>query len=885
MADPTELVWPLVGRVEELALIEQALQSVTGSVLIAGAAGVGKTRLATELASRPREGRVIRVAASSSLREIPLGAFGAQLPATSGRTPRQQADSLRATADALAPAGSPRPLVWVDDAHLLDELSAGLVLQLAAGGRAHVLATLRSGEPCPDAVRRLWRDGLARRFELQPLGLDEVGELLTRVFSGPLDGATQQRLWNASRGNLLYLRELVRVGLESGALARRGEVWIWDGPLRVSPGLHELIAERLQGLDATERAALEAIAVAEPLTPRVAERLGIAPHLVDLERHGLLRIDADGAETAIRLAHPLFGQVLRAGLSPLRTTELERAHGAALAQTGGDLLRIAIAQSAGHVAADPRLLLDASLRARVLADHALATRLARAAVTAGGGARAIVACAECLFWEQRYADVLQLLDENPIDERETQARIIALHNRASALYWGFGRVDEAIEALRVAENLAPDDPFAAQAAGQRAVVLSNHGRSYEAIELARRILDDPRSRAPEKVYAYSATVIGLAHMGRFGEALALVGAGLPLALQIREELPAAGGGILVGAAVAWFLGGDFASLDGVVGSLYKTSAEQGDPFLGLWAHFLARADLARGRLADADRRASEAVALLRLHDPGLALPWALAVLAEIAAQRGDAERARELIRELDARPCHLASCDAELEVARAWAEAAVGERAEARRRALAIARAQHAAGLHGLAAFAAHEAARLGAASEAAGLVVSLGDRVEGPLPAAWARHVRALAARDPAALEAAAEALARAGALLDAAEADAVASTLHRDAGRRTAAQRTAARALQRAASCGEPRTPALDGVRDDAAVALTPRELHIARLAASGRTRREIASDLELSMRTVSNHLNHIYAKLGVTDRASLAACIERAGVAGSDGSRATG
>jgi len=69
---------------------------------------------------------------------------------------------------------------------------------------------------------------------------------------------------------------------------------------------------------------------------------------------------------------------------------------------------------------------------------------------------------------------------------------------------------------------------------------------------------------------------------------------------------------------------------------------------------------------------------------------------------------------------------------------------------------------------------------------------------------------------------------------------------------------------------------VHGDAAAELTPRELHIARLAASGRTRREIASQLDLSMRTVSNHLNHIYAKLGVADRASLAACLESTGSA---------
>jgi len=875
-----DVVWPLVGRSEELALIEETLRDPARSIVIAGEAGVGKTRLAAEFATRARPARVVHVAASASLREVPLGAFGPHLPPIAATSPRQPSESLRQLAASIAPPGEAAPLVWVDDAHLLDDLSAGLALQLAAGGRASVLATLRSGESCPDAIRRLWRDGHARRLELQPLGEDDVGALLGRVLGAPPDGATHQRMWKASRGNLLYLRELVRIGLESGALTRRGDVWMWEGELRVSPELQDLIAERLEGLEPATRAALEVIALAEPLTTGIATRLGVAERLGDLERHGLLRIDVGDADATLRLAHPLFGQVLRASMSPLRQVEIARAHAEALAATGGDPFRLAIAQVAGHVAADPELLLAAARRARVLADHTLATKLTRAAVAAGGGGRAIVACAECLFWEQRYGEVLRLLDENPIEESDVESRIIALHNRASALYWGFGRGEEALEALRRAESIAPENPFAAQAAGQRAMVLTNEARSDEALALARRILDDPASRAPEKVYAYSAATVALAQSGRFGEALAHAQAGLPLALQIREELPATGGGILIGAAVAWFLGGDFAALEGLIGAIYRTAAEHGDPFLGVWAHFLARGDLARGRLADADRRASEAVALLRLHDPGLLLPWALAVLAQIAAQRGEVERARDLVRELDACPCRLASCEAEVELAHAWVEAATGDRVAARRRALATARAQHEAGLHAPAAFAVHEAARLGAASEAAALTEAIEARVEGALAAAWFREVRALAARDPAALEAAAEALASADALLDAAEADAVASALHREAGRRLAAQRAAARALQRAAACGDPQTPALEALRADASGALTPRELHIARLAASGRTRREIATELALSMRTVSNHLNHIYAKLGVTDRASLAAQLEEAAGRTGDG-----
>jgi ATP/maltotriose-dependent transcriptional regulator MalT len=859
--------WPLVGRASELARVDEALAGRTGGLLIAGEAGVGKTRLAAEAAARATGLRVVRVAASSSLRAVPLGAFSAVLPAQAGQAPRQPAELLWTVVEQHAPAGEAPPLVCVDDAQLLDELSAGLALELAAGGRARLLVTLRTGEPCPEAVRRLWRDGHLCRLDLQPLGAEETAELVARALGGPLDGATLQRIWSASRGNLLYLRELVRIGLDSGALARRGEIWIWDGPLVVSTELRDLIAERMAGLDEPTLAALEAAAVAEPFPHAIAERLGIADRLVDLERRGLLRVDAQGEH---RLAHPLFGQVLRAGLAPLRAAELARSHAAALDETGGDLLRRAIAQADGYAPPDPALLLAASLRARVLADPALATRLARAAVAAGGGARAVAVTAECLFWEQRYGEVLALLDATPIDERDVDARIVALHNRASALYWGFGRADEAIAELLRAEALAPGHPLAVQAAGQRAVVLCDEGRAEEAIALARRILDGPASRVPERVYAHSASTLARATVGRFAEALAEAERALPLALSVGDELPTAGDGIVVGAVVSWFLGGQFAALEAMIAPIYRERAALGDPFLGVWAFFLARNEVARGRLVEADRRGSEAVALLRRRDPGMVLPWALASLAQVAAQRGDAGRARALVEELDRQPAHMAACEGEMDLARAWTQAAAGELPAARRRALAAARRELGRGLFGVAGFVAHEAARLGAVGDAAALMAEIAPRVDGALPAAWADHARALAAHDAAALESAGESLAAIGACLHAAEAMAAAAALHREAGRKGAAQRTAGRALALAVPCGAPRTPALAPLRAAPTAALTPRELHVARLAACGRTRREIATELALSMRTVSNHLNHVYAKLGVADRAALLALL---------------
>ena len=52
-----------------------------------------------------------------------------------------------------------------------------------------------------------------------------------------------------------------------------------------------------------------------------------------------------------------------------------------------------------------------------------------------------------------------------------------------------------------------------------------------------------------------------------------------------------------------------------------------------------------------------------------------------------------------------------------------------------------------------------------------------------------------------------------------------------------------------------------------LTAVEERVARLAAAGRTNREIAATLFMSVRTVEGHLSHIYAKLGIRSRTELA------------------
>ena len=69
---------------------------------------------------------------------------------------------------------------------------------------------------------------------------------------------------------------------------------------------------------------------------------------------------------------------------------------------------------------------------------------------------------------------------------------------------------------------------------------------------------------------------------------------------------------------------------------------------------------------------------------------------------------------------------------------------------------------------------------------------------------------------------------------------------------------------------------------VPLTPRERDVASLAASGETSKDIADRLYLSVRTVNNHLQNVYAKLGINGRRQLAGALGDESGLSSDGRR---
>jgi DNA-binding NarL/FixJ family response regulator len=98
------------------------------------------------------------------------------------------------------------------------------------------------------------------------------------------------------------------------------------------------------------------------------------------------------------------------------------------------------------------------------------------------------------------------------------------------------------------------------------------------------------------------------------------------------------------------------------------------------------------------------------------------------------------------------------------------------------------------------------------------------------------------------------------AAEAARILERRHHERAARAAVRLSA----EHGARCEGYRPPA--GRGDMSAARLTPRESEVASLAAAGRSNREIADQMHLSLRTVENHLQRAFVKLGVNDRSAL-------------------
>jgi DNA-binding CsgD family transcriptional regulator/tetratricopeptide (TPR) repeat protein len=245
---------PFVGRARELWELERALaetQAASGAtVLIAGEAGIGKTRLASELATRARAagfevllGRAIDLVGT----ELPYQPFvealrqlGEHLQADAGSQLRVFEDALALLSDRAADASI---LLVLEDLHWADTSTLDLVVYLAHNldERAILLVTTyRADEPSSTERMRRLSDGVRRSgagltLELGPLEAGELATLLAANADGPLPAALTDAIVDRSEGNPFFAEELlVAAGDGSGELPR---------------GLRDLLLQRIARLD------------------------------------------------------------------------------------------------------------------------------------------------------------------------------------------------------------------------------------------------------------------------------------------------------------------------------------------------------------------------------------------------------------------------------------------------------------------------------------------------------------------------------------------------------------------------------------------------------------------------------------------------------------
>ncbi|MFL5895687.1 MAG: helix-turn-helix transcriptional regulator [Thermoleophilaceae bacterium] len=817
-----------------------------------------------------------------------------------------------------------RPLVVaLDDLHWADAASIGLVCNLlhrTVEGQLLLVVAARPAQSEPRLLRALEeaeRHGSGRRLELLPLSEVDALELI----GSEIDPGLHDPLYRESGGNPFFLEQLL-------AAARRGAAL---PPLEpgvdqagVPPRVRALITDEVAAVDRQPHALLEAASVAgEPfaadLVAEVAE-LDASEALAaldDLLAKDLVRV-ADVMSVGFRFRHPIVRRAVYDAIGPGRRLALHgravaalRARGAPAeviahhlerSATTGDADAIAVLTRAAQVVAGRAPSSAARWFAAALRlipddqDHheqRLGLLVQRAAALGVAG-----------DFEQNRETLrtfLRLTEEssNPLRLRATVL--------AAFLDELLGRQDEA-RALLLEELEALSDQASPEAAELHRQLAFTHflDGDWGAMKACAERSLAARGDGIVRVGALSAFAIGEHALGRIESAKAAISEASALFDRLAaEEVSSPGIAIWLGWAEACVERFDsaIAHLDRVR-AIAATSADR--PMMVGLLFAQGQALAWKGEITALAELAEQAVEAALMTTSSLFLAWTMTLRCAVELRRGDVHSAVRLGEQAVsagmaagsplARTARVQLAEALLEIGdpgrcRSLLSGTAGESAppllpmlEALGYEL-LTRAELMLGnLDAAAAF----AARAGeSAASRAGLA----------LPRAQARRAQAvvaLALDDPAkALTASEDAVAaaeEAGAGLDSARGRILigrALALAGERGRAVTELQLAHRELMRCGAlryCDEAarelrrlgHVPAGGGRREAAAGAvggLTARELEVMELVAAGKTNREIATELFLSVRTVDRHVSRILEKLQVKSRAAATSEFERA------------
>lgn len=793
-----------------------------------------------------------------------------------------------------------------------------------------VLGWRDPGDEVRAAPRRLLellrRERGAADLTLEPLGAGAAGEMIAGLLGDglPAPGLVDM-VHRRSAGNPYSIQELVAWLRDSGRLQRAGLQWIpaEGSEAELPPSLEEALGERTRALPEPARAVLQWLAVAGGsadlgllATVGGLDDEALAGGIDVLGRSGLVS-QGDGRRADYRIDQPLVAESVRRDMGAAQRRLAHRALARALSARGAPAGVVAAHQVR---AADPG---DAEAIAAAMAAGTEAEARVGLREAVGWYAEAVA----LTTWAED-PDRLAALDR--ISELSGHAGGTGLGLQAVGELLARAPADDALRRATLLRRLASlrlhdGDTAGARAAVEEALALGAAGGPEAAALLAElalvaqmtmpveemlgvvargRALAAGEGRTAPALILQAFESIGLGDSGEPRRGRELAWAAARTALESGEAIgfgyatfAAASNGLLLGAL-------DDAA-ESVTG-LIQLGEQMGLAWGTAWLHvLLGNAEVFRGDLAAALRSDLRAEELAQRHGASSAMPMAIVQTGLVLACQGRVDAARERLEEarrwLEERPSRFVEgwywhAVGVAELTRDRPEAAVdalGRMAElfcargpmaqvalrpelvhglvaAGRGAEALAEAEAIDELiraRDVPLAAATSATALAAALCAAGQAeagvsqaeqaAALADELLSPFLAARARgelgtalHV---AGRTAAAREVLLDAHARLAAIPVARERDAVERRLG-ELGVRVAPPRPAP----------APAIPTADGPL----AGLSSRERDVAELAATGLSSRAIALRLTLSERTIENHLQRIYAKLGLHSRAELIA-----------------
>jgi DNA-binding CsgD family transcriptional regulator len=800
-----------------------------------------------------------------------------------------------------------RPLlIAVDDGHWADDASLRWLAYLAPrleGLAVSLLVALRPGKPASEgASLAALRAEAAGVVHPGLLSEGAVGAVVRATIGHGVTGELCTAVWEASGGNPLYVTELVRaVELEDRPLAELAPAVLLAGGRE---GVGRRVVDRVRGLDRCALSLAQALAVlGDGCELRHAAAIaGVEMAQAVCLAAGLVRVEVLAADDPPRFIHPVVRDAVEGSLESderdaahRSAARLLHADGAPPGQVAAHLVGV---RPAGDAWVLSRLREAARAAMQSGAPGAAAALLGRALGEPPPLAQRVEVLREAAQAEagvgcETACDELQEALGLAADPRERAEIALEVAETYAALFRWVDAVDVIERALQ--EPGGADEALAARLEGEFVVCGLHDARR------AARVAPVLERLASRSLAGNAAEALAVAQ----GMAMVLAGrpareAAAPLEEALARATPQAENWD-TRAALLWSLvtaerfEAVEIALDRMVAEVHGSGSARG--LVAVYST-LGLLKFRLGALPEADAAARVALRVLQEGDFAPGLAFAATVLAEVAVEAGELDEAQALLELLPQEGWPAGVGTVLIPAARGRLRLAQGRPADA----LADFRACAAMFSPEVWGTEMRDVGYVNARAGAAQALLQLGERdgarelvqaeladarvFAAPRALGVALRIAGLAEGAQRGLELLHESvgsLRDSPVLLELAKSLTELGAARRRAGQRSTAREPLAEALELAVRCGARRlaTRAREELKATGARprrewrtgvdALTPRELRIVQLAANGRTNREIAHELYVTLKTVEGHLSRAYTKLGIEGRAQLPGVLE--------------